>query len=52
MSRDLLNALYSNDSDKAKKIFKQEMNYKQQEVLNVKKVALAADIFNPTKTKD
>lgn len=46
MSRDLLNALYANNTAKAAKIFKSAIQNKRHEALEVKKVAVAADIFN------
>ncbi len=46
MSRDLLNALYANDASKAQQIFNNAIEEKRQEALEVKKVAVAADIFN------
>jgi hypothetical protein len=47
MSKDLLNALYSNDAKKATDIFNDTMDVKQGEAIEVKKVSVAADIFNP-----
>ena len=46
MSRDLLNALYSGDAAKAGQVFKDELHAKKEEALDIKKVAVAADIFN------
>tara|TARA_R100001129_G_scaffold183213_1_gene165200 strand:- start:201 stop:350 length:150 start_codon:yes stop_codon:yes gene_type:complete len=46
MSRKLLNALYANDASKANKIFKSAIQDKRHEALEVKKVAVAAEVFN------
>ena len=46
MSRDLLNALYSNNKEKAQEIFNKKITDKQDEVLNVRRVATASKIFN------
>ena len=46
MSRDLLNALYSKDKEKAQEIFDKVITDKQDEVLNVRSVATASKIFN------
>tara|TARA_R100000479_G_scaffold147308_1_gene82793 strand:+ start:347 stop:505 length:159 start_codon:yes stop_codon:yes gene_type:complete len=47
MSKNLLNALYNNDAKKAQEIFNDVMDVKQGEAIEVKKAAVAADIFNP-----
>lgn len=49
MSRDLLNALIGGDTKKVEDTFERVMSDKQTEALNVKRIAVTAEVF---KTKD
>ena len=45
-SKDLLGALYTGNKEKAKEAFDSVIKDKTSEALRVKKVAVAADVFN------
>tara|TARA_B100000519_G_C13932373_1_gene292037 strand:+ start:52 stop:201 length:150 start_codon:yes stop_codon:yes gene_type:complete len=49
MSKDLLDAMFAGNTKKAQQIFKRDMSDKQDEALDVKRVAVTAEVF---KTKD
>ena len=51
MSKDLLKALMTGNKDEATTLFKSGMDAKKDEALQIKKVAVAADIFNARNVK-
>lgn len=51
MSKDLLKALMTGNKEDASSLFSAAMSAKKDEALQVKKVAVAADIFNARNVK-
>tara|TARA_X000001316_G_C902921_1_gene20541 strand:+ start:487 stop:645 length:159 start_codon:yes stop_codon:yes gene_type:complete len=51
MSKDLLKALMTANKEEASSVFGAAMNAKKDEALQVKKVAVATDIFNARNVK-
>ena len=51
MSKDLLKALMTGNKDEATTLFRASMDAKKDEALQVKKVAVATDIFNARNVK-